>query len=663
MASQKITSFFGKRVSPASTQVEASKKRPRLVGEASTATESTSSGARASVDASGSVSSVVPAKHKTGYDPRWEKKFPWVYLADDGLGMYCRLCQRFNTRNERNRSAVFNETPCVSLRCDVLHRHAYTEMHATAVHMEEERLAAEASGGITGAIRGVVSAERMTVIAAMKCLYWLAKNEVPHTTKYQPLLQLLESMNCPYVESLKQGRNATYTSEMIIQDFLSTMASQVEEETLRHLMDSPYIGLMCDESTDISVLKQLVLYGRFIDESGTIQTAFLEIKDLFNGTAETIEVALMKYCDDRSISWRKVMGFGSDGAAVMTGRRSGVATRLKVHNPHMVSIHCVAHRLALAAAQSADAVPYLKKFKNVMTNLYKFYQNSPVRMAALHSIQETMETPTLKLKEAKDVRWLSHDAAVQTLKRTLPSVIASLEREAVERGEPIALGLVKMIKTYNFVASLYLFSDVLPHICRLSKIFQDRQVDLSMIKLSATLAVIQRYEESPSPSLLHLDSDLDTIFKDCDIQVGPTSKENFKANIQSKYIKAVLDHLQQRLPDVPLLDAFSIFDPAKLQDDHLARLQVMIDHYATSATPVVNEESLRTEWEMFQVLMRETYPTHSLHQIQQLLVGNTTLKSLYPNLSTLASIALILPVTTADCERAFSTMKRVKTEL
>ena len=65
MASQKITSFFGKRVSPASTQVEASKKRPRLVGEASTATESTSSGARASVDASGSVSSVVPAKHKT----------------------------------------------------------------------------------------------------------------------------------------------------------------------------------------------------------------------------------------------------------------------------------------------------------------------------------------------------------------------------------------------------------------------------------------------------------------------------------------------------------------------------------------------------------------------------------------------------------------------
>ena len=61
--------------------------------------------------------------------------------------------------------------------------------------------------------------------------------------------------------------------------------------------------------------------------------------------------------------------------------------------------------------------------------------------------------------------------------------------------------------------------------------------------------------------------------------------------------------------------------------------------------------------------MKQTYPNHTLHQMQQLLAGSSTLKSLYPNLSTSASLALILPVSTADCERAFSAMKRVKTEL
>ena len=87
-----------------------------------------------------------------------------------------------------------------------------------------------------------------------------------------------------------------------------------------------------------------------------------------------------------------------------------------------------------------------------------------------------------------------------------------------------------------------------------------------------------------------------------------------------------------------------------------------MDHYAASENPVVSEDDLRTEWEMFRVLMRQTNPKHTLHEMQQLLVKNSTLKSLYPNLITLASIALILPVSTADCVRAFSTMKRVKIE-
>ena len=90
---------------------------------------------------------------------------------------------------------------------------------------------------------------------------------------------------------------------------------------------------------------------------------------------------------------------------------------------------------------------------------------------------------------------------------------------------------------------------------------------------------------------------------------------------------------------------------------------MLIDHYEGSENPVVNEDGLRAEWEIFRVLMKQTYPNHTLHQMQQLLAGSSTLKSLYPNLSTSASIALILPVSTADCERAFSTMKRVKTEL
>ena len=36
---------------------------------------------------------------------------------------------------------------------------------------------------------------------------------------------------------------------------------------------------------------------------------------------------------------------------------------------------------------------------------------------------------------------------------------------------------------------------------------------------------------------------------------------------------------------------------------------------------------------------------------------------MFPNFAVLASIALVIPVSTAECERCFSSMKRIKTTL
>ena len=47
----------------------------------------------------------------------------------------------------------------------------------------------------------------------------------------------------------------------------------------------------------------------------------------------------------------------------------------------------------------------------------------------------------------------------------MPSLIASLEREGSERDESAAVGLVRFVKTYCFVACCKLLSKVLPHGC------------------------------------------------------------------------------------------------------------------------------------------------------------------------------------------------------
>ena len=51
---------------------------------------------------------------------------------------------------------------------------------------------------------------------------------------------------------------------------------------------------------------------------------------------------------------------GTDGPATFTARHTRVAIRLKAANTHMVHVHCVAHREALAAADACQIIANLK---------------------------------------------------------------------------------------------------------------------------------------------------------------------------------------------------------------------------------------------------------------------------------------------------------------
>lgn len=73
-----------------------------------------------------------------------------------------------------------------------------------------------------------------------------------------------------------------------------------------------------------------------------------------------------------------------------------------------------------------------------------------------------MEEPVLCLKKAAFTRWLSHDKAVTTIRKTSKSLLATLEREVAENDNAIARGLLHAMKSYDFITSVYLLSDVLP---------------------------------------------------------------------------------------------------------------------------------------------------------------------------------------------------------
>ena len=74
----------------------------------------------------------------------------------------------------------------------------------------------------------------------------------------------------------------------------------------------------------------------------------------------------------------KLVALGSDGAAVMLGKNSGVITLLQAKHPSVIAVHCSGHRLELAYKDSVKNFPLAEKVVTLLTGLYYMYRNSPL---------------------------------------------------------------------------------------------------------------------------------------------------------------------------------------------------------------------------------------------------------------------------------------------
>ena len=131
---------------------------------------------------------------------------------------------------------------------------------------------------------------------------------------------------------------------------------------------------------------------------------------------------------------------------------------------------------------------------------------------------------------------------------------------------------------------------------------------------------------------------------------------------------AIVVNLEDRFPDASILNAFSLFDPQQLPPSDSDEFEIygntavetLTTHYITS---ISNCQDLEIEWIGFKQLLAEKFTASSATEVMQSVLKSKTLSVLYPNLAKLACIGLTLLVSTATCERSFSAMKRIKTDL
>ena len=168
-------------------------------------------------------------------------------------------------------SKIWTTETCFHVHLDKIKKHAKSKMHQHALLAGAD----QATGGISLTFSEAFSMVIKAAIGCCKCLYWLCKQEISHTTTYPHLLALMENLGCTYFKALNVGRNAQYTSPQIVNEFLEVMDGLVLEDVLGDMRSSAF-SIMGDESTDVSVFKQLVLYSRAAVAGGNLEDKVFE---------------------------------------------------------------------------------------------------------------------------------------------------------------------------------------------------------------------------------------------------------------------------------------------------------------------------------------------------------------------------------------------------
>ena len=88
-------------------------------------------------------------------------------------------------------------------------------------------------------------------LVRIKCLYWLYKEWIAYTRKYESLLLPAKLLGFGYLKHLHVAENAKYTSETFLQEMLASLVFTLWKNIYKEINQSPLFCLMLDETADV----------------------------------------------------------------------------------------------------------------------------------------------------------------------------------------------------------------------------------------------------------------------------------------------------------------------------------------------------------------------------------------------------------------------------
>ena len=655
---------------------------------------------------------------------RWLERFPWLSYSRVLSGGICRYCILFPEKPARgeglgsgSRSGVLTLSPYQSPYSKALGKDGVLISHANAImhHHSTQRaddflrnilhpdkridsLLAKQSEELADENKHILS----QIILAIE---FLAKqglafrghrddkvdfsSDETNRGNFVATLQLMaknDAILCKHLSSAK--RNAKYTSKTIQNQIIHIYASKIQEKITKPVKDNalPYT-IIADETTSVPA-------------NPRIRECLLTFLHLQRTNAEGISKKILEALSQPCISLdpTRICGQAYDGASVMSSCKSGVQAKIREICPKALYTHCYSHCLNLSITASC-AVQEVRNLIAVVNEAHLFLSKSPKRQKMFElTVTNLMPTSShSKLPGLCKTRWVERHTCFDVFLELYEPLVTFLDAIMSPHQYPElqssdgdwkwdsetrvrAQGLKASLSSFQMIATFIITKSVLDEVKSLSSKLQKRDQDvyeaLTMVKKVIKELTDIRSNINDTFSLWYTEilSLADSIGVSEEVP-RKTSLQRNRSNIPSSTPQ---EHYKRTVV-IPLLDSLI----AQLND----RFEDSSDKYVQALLSLIPSVLISPGKEMTEAafsLWRDDLPLpkslsgelvrwkrlwiSSSQEAATSKVPSNLLEALqscdkdsFQNIYYLLTVGCALPITSAEAERTFSLLRRIKT--
>lgn len=445
------------------------------------------------------------------------------------------------------------------------------------------------------------------------------------------------------------------TSKTIQNELLQVMLEVCQEEIAKQIKEAEFLAIIADETSDISNIFQMAIVYRYVIKGKPVER-FWGFLSPPQHDARTLATCIIEQLEIHRLNEnpQKLIAQTYDGASVMAGSSGGVQAIVKSTYPNAEYVHCYAHQLNLVMSKAASINRNVKIFFSSLQGICTFFSNSPQRTAILDEVVKK------RLPRACPTRWNFLSRSVNTVFHHKEDIIQCmneiLENDSIMSDSTIcqALGQKKVLSSHNFNYWLKFFSKIMPLVDILYGQLQKREIEPS----SAHKA-ISSFEDNIKK--IRDQIDLSTSNEPTSSSSKKRKTDNTEWNREAKEVcDVVISQAKDRFGFSDHLVASSLFTPDKFS---LYNSKFPERTLKTVCSTYKFLDKTKLHHELASIYLAEEFKSVSgAVSLLEFIMQNNLEKTLSES-SKLLKLILTIPMTSAEAERCFSTLKRIKTFL